>query len=63
MKLSIGKSRRKMRFLWSDYSDLAGDVYVREFNNLTLYEESKWMDLKDINDEIPEGFGVKIDRR
>ena len=42
--------------------DLAGDVYVRKFKNLTVDEESRWMDLKDINDEIPEGFGVKIDR-
>ena len=42
--------------------DLAGDVYVRKFKDLTVDEESRWMDLKDINDEIPEGFGVKIDR-
>ena len=42
--------------------NLAGDVYIRKFKNLTLDEESRWMDLKDINDEIPEGFGVKIDR-
>ena len=42
--------------------DLAGVVYVRKFKNLTVDEESRWMDLKDINDEIPEGFGVKIDR-
>ena len=42
--------------------DLVGDVYVRKFKNLTVDEESRWMDLKDINDKIPEGFGVKIDR-
>ena len=42
--------------------DLAGDVYVRKFKNLTVDEESRWMDLKDINDEMPEGFNVKIDR-
>ena len=42
--------------------DLAGDVYVRKFKNLTVDEESRWMDLKDINDEMSEGFGVKIDR-
>ena len=42
--------------------DLAGDVYIRKFKNLTVDEESRWMDLKDFNDEIPEGFGVKIDR-
>ncbi len=43
--------------------DLAGDVYFREFKNLTAEEEVIWMDLKDINVEIPEGFGVKIERR
>ncbi len=42
--------------------ELAGDVYVRKFKTLTADEEIRWMDLKDINDEIPEGFGVKIDR-
>ena len=42
--------------------DLAGDVYVRKLKTLTLDEESRWMDFKDINDEMPEGFGVKIDR-
>ena len=42
--------------------DLAGDVYVRKFKDLTLEEESRWMDLKDINEKIPEGFGVKIVR-
>ena len=41
--------------------DLAGDVYVRRFKNLTLDEKSKWQDLKDYNEEIPEGFGVKVD--
>ena len=42
--------------------DLAGDIYVRKFRNLTADEEIRWMDLKDINDEMPEGIGVKIDR-
>tara|TARA_E500000331_G_scaffold11662_1_gene10685 strand:+ start:318 stop:680 length:363 start_codon:yes stop_codon:yes gene_type:complete len=41
--------------------DLAGDIYVRKFKNLTLEEEIKWMDLRDINEDIPEGFGVKVD--
>ena len=45
-----------------EHPELAGYVYVRKFKNLTVDEESRWMDLKDINDEIPEGFGVKIDR-
>ena len=43
--------------------DLAGDVYVRKFKSLTVDEENRWMDLTDINEEIPEGFGVKIDRK
>ncbi len=42
--------------------DLAGDVYVRKFKNLTAMEEFRWMDLKDINEERPDGFGVKIER-
>ena len=41
--------------------DLAGDVYVRKFKSLTVEEESKWQDLRDFNDDIPEGFGVKVD--
>ncbi len=27
-----------------------------------MKREDGWMDLKDINAEMPEGFGVKIDR-
>ena len=42
--------------------DLAGDVYSRRFKNLTAEEEREWLDLRDINEDIPEGFGVKIDR-
>ena len=42
--------------------DLAGEVYVRKFQNLTLEDENKWQELKDVNDAIPEGFGVKVDR-
>ena len=41
--------------------DLAGEIYVRKFKNLTSDEEIKWMDLRDISEEIPEGFGVKVD--
>ena len=41
--------------------DLAGEVYVRRFKNLTADDEIKWLDLRDINEDIPEGFGVKID--
>ncbi len=42
--------------------DLAGDVFVRKYKNLTEEEEMRWMDLKDFNDEISEGFGVRIER-
>ena len=41
--------------------DLAGDIYVRRFKNLTLDDEIKWLDLRDISEDIPEGFGVKVD--
>ena len=40
---------------------LAGDVYVRRFKNFTVDDESKWLNLREINDEMPEGFGVKVD--
>tara|TARA_B100000700_G_scaffold222372_1_gene245004 strand:+ start:133 stop:495 length:363 start_codon:yes stop_codon:yes gene_type:complete len=40
--------------------DLAGDVYLRRFKNLTAEDVSKWLDLRDINDDMPEGFGVKV---
>ena len=41
--------------------DYAGDIYVRRFKNLTLDDEIKWLDLRDISEDIPEGFGVKVD--
>ncbi len=41
--------------------DLAGDIYVRKFKNLTSDEEIKWMDLREISEDIPDGFGVKVD--
>ena len=41
--------------------DLAGEVYVRRFKNLTVDDASKWEQLRDVNDDIPEGFGVKVD--
>ena len=41
--------------------DLAGDIYLRKFKNLTLDDEIKWMDLRDISEDKPEGFGVKVD--
>ena len=39
----------------------AGDVYVRRFKNLTLDDEIQWLDLRDFSEDIPEGFGVKVD--
>lgn len=39
----------------------AGDIYVKRFKDLTLDDEIKWLDLRDISKEIPEGFGVKVD--
>ena len=41
--------------------DKAGDVYVRRFKNLTLDDEIKWLALRDISEDISEGFGVKVD--
>ena len=41
--------------------DYAGDIYVRRFTNLTLDDAIKWLDLRDISEDIPEGFGVKVD--
>ena len=41
--------------------DLAGDVYIRRFKNLTPEEESKWLALREISDDMPDGFGVKVD--
>ena len=40
--------------------DLVGDIYERRFKNLTAEDESKWQNLRDINEDIPEGFGVKV---
>ena len=48
-------------FFGVDDPDLAGDVYIRKFKNLTLEDEFKWNELRDINDAMPEGFGVKVD--
>ena len=50
-------------FFGVENPDLAGDVYVRRFKNLTEEDEIKWQDLRDINDDIPEGFGVKVEWR
>ena len=48
-------------FFGVDDPSLAGDIYVRRFKNFNAEDESKWQDLKEINDDIPEGFGVKVD--
>ena len=41
--------------------ELVGEVYVRKFKNFNLEDETQWNNLRDINDDIPEGFGVKVD--
>ena len=43
--------------------DLAGDVYVRRFKSFTTKDENQWQDLKDFNNDMPEGFGMKVDWR
>ena len=48
-------------FFGVEAPDDAGDVYVRRFKNLTLDDEIKWLDLRDFSEDIPEGFGVKVD--
>ena len=50
-------------FFGVDDPNLAGDIYVRSFKNLTAEEENKWLDLRDINDDMHEVFGVKVDWR
>ena len=51
----------KCDFFGVEDPDMAGEVYIRRFKDLTEEDERKWQDLKDINDKIPEGFGVKVD--
>tara|TARA_Y100001968_G_scaffold2023_1_gene1737 strand:+ start:1571 stop:1933 length:363 start_codon:yes stop_codon:yes gene_type:complete len=41
---------------------LARDIYIRRFKNFTLDDETKWLDLRDISEDKPEGFGVQVDR-
>ena len=41
--------------------DYAGDIYVRRFKNLTLDDEIKWLALRDLSEDTPDGFGVKVD--
>ncbi|MBW3041040.1 hypothetical protein [Prochlorococcus marinus] len=43
--------------------ELAGDIYLRSFKSLTREEECRWLDLRDVSDDIPDGFGVKVDWR
>ena len=48
-------------FFGIDEPGLVGDIYVRRFKNLTLDDEAKWLDLRVISEDIPEGFGVKVE--
>ena len=41
--------------------DLAGDIYIRRFKDMTKEDEFKWKGLRDTNDDMPESFGVKVD--
>ena len=50
-------------FFGVEEPDLAGDVYVRKFKNLTVEDESKWLTLKDYDNDSTEGFGVKVNWR
>ena len=50
-------------FFGVEDSDYAGDIYTRRFKNMTLDDEIKWLDLRDISEDIPEGFGVRVDWR
>ena len=59
-KCDLGNSRTNFVFGVGD-PDLAGDVYVRRFKNLTSGDANKWQALREISKEIPEGFGVKIE--
>ena len=48
-------------FFGVEVPDLAGKIYVRSLRDSTLDEEIKWLDLRDISEDRPEGFGVKVD--
>ena len=39
---------------------LAQEIYVRRFKNFTSDDETKWLELRDISEDLPEGFGVQI---
>ena len=48
-------------FFGVDHPDLAGNIYVRRFKNMTVEDEFKWKELRDTNDDMTERFGVKVD--
>tara|TARA_Y100001968_G_scaffold312088_1_gene334867 strand:+ start:381 stop:746 length:366 start_codon:yes stop_codon:yes gene_type:complete len=50
-------------FFGVDDPEMAGDIYLRRFKNLTAQDECHWKALRDINGDIKEGFGVKVDWR
>tara|TARA_Y100001968_G_C19426340_1_gene754595 strand:- start:1374 stop:1760 length:387 start_codon:yes stop_codon:yes gene_type:complete len=41
--------------------DLAGEVYIRRFKNFTKDDERKWLDLREISNDMTEPCGVKVD--
>ncbi len=60
MKLSIGQGYKKYVTFWIKDLSFAQDIYIRRFKNLTLEDETKWLNLRDISEEIIECFGVIV---
>ena len=63
MKLNTGQnSKTYVSFLvLKDQIILVSKLYLRRLKNLTLDDEIKRFDWRDINDAIPEGLVLKVD--
>ena len=61
MKLNTGLGFKKYETFLVLKIQIWLEIYERKFKNLTLDDEIKWMDLRDISEDKPEGFGVKVD--
>ncbi len=48
-------------FFGVENPDLAGEIYIRRFKSMTIEDECKWKELRDMNDDMTESFGVKVD--
>ena len=58
----MAKDRGISDFFGVDDPDYAGDMlFIRKLKNITLEDEMKWLDLRDISHDEPKGFGVKVD--